>query len=84
MHLHQPDWKSGEWTVDGGVHARHHPHWTDVTDRRWTWTGEQKPILDSLSFSSSYFPILLNSLKNMVIFLLLDFCVFSTSGTKAM
>lgn len=37
MHLHQPDWKSGVRTEDGGVHTRHHAEGADAPYRRLTY-----------------------------------------------
>ena len=44
MHLHQPDWKSGEWAVDGGVDAGDHPDGADVPYRWWSWKSGQFKI----------------------------------------
>lgn len=37
MHLHQPDWKSGEGTEDGSVHAGDHANGADASDERGSW-----------------------------------------------
>lgn len=39
MHLHQPDWKSGEWTVDGGVDTGYYPDGADIPYRWRSWKG---------------------------------------------
>lgn len=38
MHLHQPDWKSGEGTVDGGVEAGDRAHGAHAADGGRSWT----------------------------------------------
>lgn len=47
MHLHQPDWKSGERTVDGGVDPGDHPDRADVPYWWWSWKmGQILPVSD--------------------------------------
>lgn len=54
MHLHQPDWKSRVWAVDGRVDARHHSDRPHVSDRRWTWYTKDISYLTMSTKSVKY------------------------------
>lgn len=48
MHLHQPDWKSGVGTVDGGVDPGHHAHRAHAPYRRGAWKHTIIQLRDAL------------------------------------